>query len=185
MTRAFVASLALVLALDGTAQAERVPWYRGFYTRVGVRDSYAAEERFHAWAAFAFGFGHRYTREAWGIDASVLNFQFDPEEGLHTVVRAIGYVNLGRWTRIDSWLGGGVSYGWLKGTVDQPIPKRRGEGMQGELAFGIELPREMRVRLFTQLTATLPFYYLYDTTYHARDSALYVYALEVALGVRF
>lgn len=177
--------MLVLLALGGDAFAERVPWYRGFYTRVGVRDSYGVEEPFHAWAAFAFGFGYRFTRDAWGIDGSVLDVQFDPEEGLHTAARVVGYVNLGRWTRLDAWIGGGLSYGWLKGTVDQAIPKRRGEGVQGELVAGLELPREMRVRLFAQFTATLPFYNLYDTTYHARDSVLYVYALEAALGVRF
>ena len=72
-----------------------------------------------------------------------------------------------------------------EGTVDQAIAKRRGVGAQGELIAGVELPRELRVRLFAQLTATLPFYELYDTTYHARDSATYVYAFEAALGVRF
>ena len=92
--------------------------------------------------------------------------------------------DLERWTRADTWIGAGLSYGWIKGTVDQPIAKRKGDGFQAELIAGGELPREMRVRLFVQTTLTLPLYNLYDN-YHSFDSYLYVYAFEVALGVRF
>jgi hypothetical protein len=173
----------LVLATS-TAHAERLPWYRGFYTRIGVRDSYGMQETFHAWAAFAFGVGYRFNRERWGVDASALNFQYDKEEGLHTAGRIVPYLNLERWTRADTWVGAGLSYGWLKGTVDQPIPKRRGEGLQAELIAGGELPREMRVRLFVQSTLTMPIYNLYDI-YHSFDSTVYVYSFEIALGVRF
>ena len=144
-----------------------------------------AEQPFHAWAAFAFGFGYRYDRHTWGIDGSVLNIQFDPEEGLHTAVRVVPYVTFTRWTHLETWLGAGVSYGWIKGTVDEAIPKRRGQGLQCDAIAGIELPRELWVRMFTQFTVTLPFYELHDTVYMARDSAIYVYALEVSLGVRF
>jgi hypothetical protein len=35
-----------------------------------------------------------------------------------------------------------------------------------------------------QSTLTLPIYNLWDT-YHSRDSTIYVYAFEIALGVRF
>jgi hypothetical protein len=180
-----VLAALVVLACASDAAAERMPWYRGFYTRVGVRDSYGVEEPFHAWAAFAFGLGYRFDRQTWGIDGSVLNIQFDPEEGLHTAVRVVPYVTFTRWTRVETWLGAGLSYGWVKGTVDEAIAKRRGQGWQCDAILGAELPREIRVRMFVQLAATLPFYTLYDTTYMARDSALHVYALEMALGVRF
>lgn len=185
MRRLLVTISLLVLLASGDARAERVRWYRGFYTRIGVRDSYGVEEPFHAWAAFSFGLGYRYTRERWGIDGSVLNVQYDPEEGMHTAVRVLPYFNLRPWICPDIWVGAGISYGWIKGTVDEAIAKRRGQGWQGELVVGGELPRQLRARLFVQVTATLPFYRLYDTTYMARDSALYVYALEAALGVRF
>lgn len=184
MRRLLVTTSVLVLAV-GDAHAERVCWYRGFYTRLGVRDSIGVEEPFHAWAAPSFGIGYRYTRQLWGIDGSVLNFQYDPEEGMHTLARVVPYLNFERWTRADLWIGAGLSYGWVKGTVDEAIAKRRGEGWQGELIVGGEMPRQIRVRMFAQFTATLPLYYLRDTTYMARDSALYVYALEGALGVRF
>ncbi|HUS32227.1 MAG TPA: hypothetical protein VMZ53_27190 [Kofleriaceae bacterium] len=179
----YVVVLALVLATS-TARAERLRWYRGFYTRIGVRDSYGMQEPFHAWAAFAFGIGYRYDRERWGIDASALNLQYDKEEGLHTAVRIVPYASLTRWTKAETWAGAGLSIGWLKGTVDQAIPKRKGDGLQAELIAGGELPREMRVRLFVQSTLTLPLYQLYDTN-HSRDSTVYVYAFEIALGVRF
>ena len=175
----------IVIALAGTAAAEPLPWYRGFYTRIGVRDSFGVEERFHAWTAFAFGIGYRFSRATWGIDGSVLNVQWDPEEGMHEAVRVLPYVTFTKWTGVETWFGAGLSYGWIKGTVDQAIPKRRGEGLQCDVTLGVELPRRIRVRTFAQLAGTLPFYQLYDTTYMARDSALYVYALEVALGVRF
>jgi hypothetical protein len=178
-----VVALVLILATS-SARGERLPWYRGFYTRVGVRDSFGAQETFHAWAAFAFGIGYRHDREQWGIDASALNLQYDKEEGLHTAVRVVPYLKLDRWTRADTWIGAGLSYGWLKGTVDEPIPKRRGQGFQAEVIAGGELPREMRARLFVQTTLTLPLYNLYDN-YHSFDSTVYVYAFEVALGVRF
>ena len=87
-------------------------------------------------------------------------------------------------TAYDIWLGTGLSYGWVKGTVDEAIAKRRGEGWQAELVGGIELPRELRVRLFVQGTLTFPLYSLRDM-YRSRDSVLYVYAAEASLGIRF
>ncbi len=182
MKRALVA--ITLVALAGTARGEQLPWYRGFYTRVGVRNSWGVQEPFHNWAAFAFGLGYRFDRGVWGIDGSVLDIQWDPEEGMHTIARVVPYVSLAQWTRIDIWLGSGLSYGWLKGTVDQAIPKRRGEGFQAEAIAGVELPRELRVRLFAQGTLTFPLYQVRDLQL-SLDSALYVFAGEVALGVRF
>jgi hypothetical protein len=182
VTRA--APLLLVLALASVASAETLPWYRGFYTRVGVRDSFGVQEPIHAWAAFAFGIGYRYDNGCWGLDASAFNYQYDPEEGLHTAGRLLAFQSLQHWTRADIWVGAGLSFGWLKGTVDQAIAKRRGEGFQTEAVIGVELPRALRVRLFVQGTLTAPLYYLRDI-YRSRDSDLYVYAFEAALGVRF
>jgi hypothetical protein len=176
--------LLALFALAGTARGERMPWYRGFYTRVGIRDSFGVQEPFHAWAALAFGLGYRFDRGVWGLDGSVLNLQSDPEEGMHTLARIAPYVSLAQWTRIDVWLGTGLSYGWVKGTVDEAIAKRHGEGWQAELVGGIDLPRELRVRLFVQGTLTFPLYSLRDM-YQSRDSVLYVYAAEASLGVRF
>lgn len=168
--------LVIVLLLTATAHAER-PWYRNFYIRAGVRDSYGVQESFHAWAAISFGVGYRYERRWWGIDGSVLNMQFDPEEGLHTPVRVVPYVT---WHQL--WAGAGLSYGWIKGTVYEPLPKRRGYGVQSELMLGGDLPV---ARWFLQSTLTAPIYNLYEPQYRSRDSALYVYAVEVALGTRF
>lgn len=168
----------------GIAHAEQLPWYRGFYTRVGLRDVFGVQEPLHAWAALAFGFGYRFDRRCWGLDASALNVGYDPEEGMHTAGRVIGYASLERWTRSPVWIGAGLSYGWIKGTVDQAIPKRRGQGWQTETVVGFELPRALRVRLFAQGTLTAPLYVMRDG-YRSRDSVLYTYALEAALGVRF
>lgn len=173
---------ALLLAAM-PARAERLPWYRGFYTRLGVRDSYGVQEPFNTWAALAFGLGYRLERDGWGLDGSILNLQYDPEEGLHTAARAIGYAELTRWTRAEAWIGAGLSYGWIKGTVDQAIAKRRGRGAQAELVAGVELPRALRVRAFVQGTLTAPMYNLYDL-YLSRDSTVYVFALELAFGIR-
>lgn len=172
-------ALLVLLLLTGTAHAD-LPWYRGFYTRVGVRDSFGVQDSFHAWAAFSFGLGYRYERAWWGVDGSVLNMQYDPEEGLHTPVRIVPYVT---WRNL--WAGAGLSYGWIKGTVYEPLPKRRGYGVQSELVVGIEAPRALLVRLFVQGTLTAPLYHLYEPQYHSHDSSLYVYALEGAVGIRF
>jgi hypothetical protein len=182
MKRAVVAA-ALALCTSA-ASAEPLPWYRGVYTRIGWRDSIGIQERFHAWAAFAFGLGYRLERGWWGVDVSVLNLQHDLEEGLHTLGRVVPYLSFERWTRADLWLGAGLSYGWVKGTVDQAIAKRKGEGIQLEVIAGGELPRALRARLFVQGTLTVPLYELRDP-YLSRDSVLDVIALEVALGVRF
>jgi hypothetical protein len=176
--------LALVLALARSTSAETLPWYRGFYTRIGLRDSFGVQEPFHAWAAFAFGVGYRYDNGCWGLDASALNVQYDTEEGMHTAGRLVAFQSLKYWTRADIWVGAGLSYGWVKGTVDQAIAKRRGEGVQTEAVVGVELPRSLRVRLFAQATLTAPLYYTRDI-YRSRDSTLYVSAFETALGVRF
>lgn len=171
--------LLALLLLTSTAHAD-LPWYRGFYTRVGVRDQYGVEESFHAWAAFSFGLGYRYERSWWGIDGSVLNMQYDPEEGLHTPVRILPYLTTHRL-----WAGIGLSYGWTKGTVYEPLPKRRGYGMQSELIVGAELPEALLVRMFAQLALTAPLYNLHEPQYDSHDSTLYVYSLEGALGIRF
>jgi len=185
MTRAlFVLVLAAVAPVAPAHAEPALRWYRGFYTRVGIRDTYGVQEPFHAWAAAAFGVGYRFNRDCWGIDLSVLNLQYDPEEGMHTAVRLVPYAGLRRWTRIDLWIGAGVSYGWVKGTVDQAIAKRRGDGMQAEGILGIELPRTLYVRTFVQATVTVPLYHLRDL-YLSRDSTLDVVAVEGSFGLRF
>ncbi len=182
MTRIVV--LALLLA-TGAAEAEPTRrWYRGFYARIGVRDTYGVQEPFHAWAAVAFGLGYRFNRDTWGIDSSVANLQFDPEEGMHTLARIVPYVGLRRWTVVDLWVGAGLSFGWTKGTVDQAIAKRKGQGMQAEAILGIDLPPALWVRSFAQLTVTLPLYELRDI-YRSRDSTLDVVAVEASLRLRF
>jgi hypothetical protein len=113
-----------------------------------------------------------------------LNLQFDPEEGLHTIARLVPYVSFERWTRADLWFGAGVSYGWVKGTVDQAIAKRKGQGVQLEAIAGVELPRTLRIRPFVQGTFTMPLYELRDP-YRSRDSIMSVIAIELALGIRF
>lgn len=181
MTRALV----LLLISTSTAWAEPIePWYRGFYARVGVRDTYGVQEPFHAWAALAVGVGYRFNRDCWGIDASVLNLQYDPEEGMHTAARIVPYVGFRRWTVIDLWTGAGLSYGWVKGTVDQAIAKRKGDGFQAEWILGVELPRTVYVRTFVQFTLTVPLYHLRDL-YRSRDSTVDVVAAEGSFGVRF
>jgi hypothetical protein len=177
--------VTLALLASTPAHAEPIkPWYRGFYTRIGVRDSYGVQAVFHAWAAFAFGFGYRYNRDCWGLDFSVANVQFDPEEGMHTAARVVAYQSFRHWLPVDLWAGGGLSYGWVKGTVAEAIAKRKGEGFQAEGQLGLELPRALRVRMFLQFTVTVPLYHLRDI-YKSRDSTLDVWAAEAALGVRF
>jgi hypothetical protein len=183
MTRLLLVALLIASATPAAAEPA-MPWYRGFYTRVGARDSYGVQEPFHAWAAASFGLGYRFNRACWGVDVSVANLQFDPEEGMHTLARVVPYQGLQQWTAIDMWIGAGLSYGWVKGTVDQTIPKRRGEGFQAEAIVGIEMPRTIRVRTFVQFTLTVPLYHLRDN-YRSRDSTLEVVALEGAYGVRF
>jgi len=175
--------IVLVLCASAPARAEIArPWYRGFYAGVGVRDSFSPEEPFHAWAALSYRLGYRFARPAWGLDGSILNFQADFEEGLHTVARLVPYATFTRWTRLETWLGAGLSYGWIQGTVDRAIAKRRGEGLQAELVGGVELP--IKLRCFLQGTVTFPFYDTYNL-YRSKDSDVYVYALELAIGVRF
>lgn len=184
MMRTAVMILACLLLASSAHAEEPHAWYRGFYTRVGVRDTYGVQEPFHAWAGAAFGLGYRFDRERWGIDGSVLNIQYDPEEGMHTAARIVAYADFQRWLRADIWFGGGLSYGWVKGTVDQAIAKRRGQGVQSETILGVELPRALRVRMFMQFTLTIPLYELRDI-YMSRDSTLDVVAIEGAVGVRF
>lgn len=184
--RRLVISAAILVAL-GTSSVHAEPpmaWYRGFYTRFGIRDTYGVQEPFHAWAAVAFGLGYRVDRDVWGVDISVLDVQYDPEEGMHTAARVVPYVGFHRWTCIDFWAGAGLSFGWVKGTVDQAIPKRKGNGFQTEAMLGIELPRTLYVRTFVQLNVTVPLYHLRDI-YRSRDSTVDVYALEAAFGVRY
>jgi hypothetical protein len=182
--RGMLAALVVLGTASGAAAEPRMPWYRGFYNRFGIRDTYGVQEPFHAWAAVAFGLGYRFDRDVWGIDTSVLDVQYDPEEGMHTAVRIVPYIGFHRWTCVDFWAGAGLSFGWVKGTVDQAIPKRRGDGFQAEAQLGLELPRTLYVRTFVQLTLTVPLYHLRDN-YRSLDSTLDVYALEASVGIRY
>jgi hypothetical protein len=172
--------VAIATASLPAARAEAPgPWYRGFYTQVGIRRSFGVQEVFHVWTGVPLGLGHRLDRGDWGVDCLVLNLQLDPGEGQQTAVRLLPYRELGQ----RSWLGAGLSYGWNSGTVDRALSARRGHGLQAELAAGVELPRQLRLRLFVQATLTAPLYELRDV-YRSHDSRLYVYSLDASLGVR-
>jgi hypothetical protein len=172
------AHAAAAVADDG------MQWYRGFYSRVGWRDSRGAGQRFHTWAAPSFGVGYRHERCGWGVDGSVLNVQYHLGDGLQTIARILPYVVLPRALRVDAWLGAGLSFGVLQGTVDKPLPEREGLGLQVDAVLGVELPRSLRVRMFVQGAVTLPVYFLYDSL-ESTDSRTYAYAFEAAVGVRF
>lgn len=184
------AVVALVVAAAAIASPrpargdDGLAWYRGFYTRVGGREVVGKDQVVHAWAALSFGLGYRYDRGWWGVDASVLNLQYDPVEGLHTIARVMPVVNLPRVVQVSPWLGVGLSYGWIDATVDRPIPERGGQGLQVDAIVGLELPRALRARLFVHGALTLPLYNLYDSL-RSTDSRTYAYGVEGALGVRF
>jgi hypothetical protein len=172
--------LLLLVAASPAAAAPAHPWWQQFYTRVGIRDV----SGIHAWAGASFGLGYRLERGAWGIDGSVLNLQYDPAEGLHTLARIGPYLDFRHFVPVDLWFGAALSYGWCKGTVDEPIPRRTGRGAQLDFLLGYELPPLLRIRSFLQLALTAPLYRLYDT-YRSSDSPVYVVAYEAAVGLRF
>src|SRR5262249_19868816 len=65
------------------------------------------------------------------------------------------------------YYGGGVSWGATSGnsgSTASSYSSWSGNGLQGELTAGYEMPRATELRVFFQADATLPFYYTHGQT---------------------
>jgi hypothetical protein len=130
--------------------------------------------------------GYRRERDAFGIDVSFFNLQYQPSN------RSYGYSPQGTAGMAGSWLkleflnfhtpfadrsrylGAGLS--WSSANLDNGSKSWRGSGLQGELTAGYELGRTSTIRVLIQADAGLPFYKLTARSYSYSPAYPYVYS---------
>ena len=168
-----------VLALTSSARADVTPrWYEQFYAYSGYRHVAGVDRA----SSRSWGIGYRFERTTWGLDLAVLGVQNGMDEGLHQVARVTAYRNLSFVTP-RLWVGGGGSYGFVKGWTDTSVPRRGGHGFELDAVAGYDLPKLSFVRPFLQLGVTVPMFTARDR-YGSMDSAVRVIGVELALGIR-
>ncbi|MEO8704084.1 MAG: hypothetical protein ABI867_28795 [Kofleriaceae bacterium] len=122
---------------------------------------------------------HRARAGAWGLDLAVLDVQRGHDEGVHELARVTAYTTI----LPGLWLGGGGSYGLVRGWTDAALPARAGAGFAIDAVAGYDLPSESILRVFVQLAVTVPVFAALDR-YGGEDSDVHVVAAELAVGVR-
>jgi hypothetical protein len=150
------------------SRANRVHSDRYAYGRLGF--GAIVGERVHGTPAL--GVGYRAELDAFGIDVSFFNVQtsggsYVDADGASMValVRLQALYFLKPTANASAYVGGGLSWGATNITAAPDDDRRdsytsfwQGNGMQGELTVGYELPRASTLRVFVEGTATLPFY---------------------------
>ena len=117
------------------------------------------------------GFGYRAEMDSFGLDVSFLNQQL-PSSSRGFGAASSMAASLLKLTALyftnpranaSAYVGGGLSWGATSGSGGGSSPNGysswSGNGLQGELTAGCELPRASELRLFVQADAALPFYY--------------------------
>jgi hypothetical protein len=118
----------------------------------------------------AIGFGFRAEIDSWGLDVSFFNQQIpSPNAGFAgsngiagSLLKLQGLYFLNPRANASAYLGGGLSWGTTTASRESSsngYSSWHGNGLQGELTAGYELPRASELRVFLQADATLPFYH--------------------------
>jgi hypothetical protein len=151
------------------ASAERIPTDGFWYARLGYGSVFGDK----TYGTPALGFGYRVELDSFGVDVSFFNYQIKTSdngypysssngaiagsllklEGLYFInpsANRTAYVGAGL-----SWGGANFGQGW------------NGDGLQGEVTAGYELPRASTLRVFLQADAILPFYNVAASRYPA------------------
>jgi hypothetical protein len=147
---------------------ERIPTDSFWYARLG----YGALFGDTTYGTPAIGFGYRVELDSFGVDVSFFNYQIKTPDtysysqsngavaGSLLKLEGLYFINpsANRTTYVGaglSWGGANFGQGW------------NGNGLQGELTAGYELPRASTLRIFLQADAILPFYNVSASHYPA------------------
>jgi hypothetical protein len=178
---------------------------RGIVDRTNVSTSQATARRVHsdsvAYARLGYGgifgdriyggpsvgiFGYRHELDAFAIDVSLLNLQFQSSSASGYATGSGGMT--GAWLKLEAlrfvtplaagspYFGGGLS--WSIANLDHAGRQWSGSGLQGELTVGYEFERASSIRVFVQADAGLPFYTLHSETYSYSRSYPYVHLVS-------
>jgi hypothetical protein len=148
------------------ASSERIPTDAFWYARLGYGSVFGDT----TYGTPALGFGYRVELDSFGVDVSFFNYQVKTADsypysnnaitGSILKLEGLYFINpsANRTTYVGaglSWGGANFGQGWS------------GNGLQGELTAGYELPRASTLRIFLQTDAILPFYDVAATRYPA------------------
>jgi hypothetical protein len=116
----------------------------------------------------AIGFGYRAEMDSFGLDVSFLNQQLPASSGMYggstgmagSLLKLEGLYFMNARGNSSPYVGGGLSWGVTSASTSSPTgySSWSGNGLQGELTAGYELPRASALRVFVQADAALPFY---------------------------
>jgi hypothetical protein len=164
------------------ASAQRVQADSFGYMRLGYGSVFGNR----SYGGATLGFGYRVELDSFGIDVSFLNYQV-PSSGSDSYYGSSQGGMAGSLLKLEAlyfknpkanatpYLGGGISYGFTQfgGTYGNSNYQSswHGNGLQGELTVGYELPRASTLRVFVQADTILPFYKVTSETIRFSSSA--------------
>jgi hypothetical protein len=155
------------------------------------------------YGAPSIGFGYRGELDSFGFDVSFLNFQLPSSSyyasgaGSGSLLKLQGLRFVSPKANATAYYGGGLSYGFTNfgggsNGAGAYNSYSQGQGLQGELTVGYEVPRSSTLRVFVEANATLPFYSVESTqTTYSRTapyistsvSSRYAPSVVVSIGV--
>jgi hypothetical protein len=160
------------------------------YTRLGYGGIFG--DRTYGGPAVGI-FGYRKELDAFAIDVSFLNFQYESYDRSYGYGPAGSSGMSGAWLKLEAlrfitpladrspYIGGGLS--WSGVNLDNADTSWSGSGLQGELTAGYELARASTIRVFIQADAGLPMYKLRSEKYSYSTS--YPYVSLTTVGHRY
>jgi hypothetical protein len=176
VTRLFVVLILVCSFGDAHAGAT---WWQQFYVRLGYRTALGLDRT----TAPSLAVGYRVEGERWALDLGAFDVQRGMDEGVHELgqLALVRRQPLGRGV---AWLSLGAGYSIARGWAETEFPRRRGQGVQLDLAVGYDLNPSCTVRWFGRLGVGAPLYALHDP-YGSVDSRTYVVPVELGFGARF
>jgi hypothetical protein len=149
------------------------------------------------------GFGYRAELDTFALDVSFLNNQASSAGygssqggGTSSILKLQGLHFMNPTANATAYFGGGLSYGFTyfgsgSGGTGFYDSGWNGNGLQGELTAGYEVPRASALRVFIEADATLPFYNVASTRttysrtapYASTSVSSHRYAPSVAVSI--
>jgi len=138
-------------------------------------------------------FGYRREFDAFGIDVSFLNFQYQSSTPAPGPYLGDTGGMTGSWVKLEflrfltptstrsTYFGAGLS--WSTANLDNGSRSFEGSGLQGELTIGHEFERASTIRVFVQADCGVPFYTLHSTSYAFSPS--YPFVTLASTGHRY
>lgn len=141
------------------ASTHRIPTDTFWYARIGYGGIFGDR----AYGTPAIGFGYRVELDTFGVDISFFNYQGKPSDAYSysgsngafggSLLKLEGLYFINPTANRTTYVGAGLSWGSASFGSNW-----HGNGLQGELTAGYELPRASTLRVFFQTDVMLPFY---------------------------